>query len=200
MVDDHGGADQEYTACTLLTILQKHFSLGQPIQAHAACEALCSYMVDMRNVTKFVQWWCLTVLSLHAECYPLIYFDMALNFMCNLPEDGGWYLPLQQEMTRDCGQTSDSIDFGYLDALMDRVIDLDIQWHLLKGSNHSNWRKCDVCSQQSHTMEQHDPSKQCPVKSVPNGHPPNHQPGHPPDKSYNTPRADYADTILGSCQ
>ncbi|KAK0458327.1 uncharacterized protein EV420DRAFT_1643217 [Desarmillaria tabescens] len=160
MVDDHGGAEREFTVRTLLGILRKHFGLGQPVQAHAAREALRTYTVDMRNVSRFIQRWRSTILSLRAEQYPIIYFDVALNLVKNLPKDGGWYLPIRQEVTRDCGQAADAIDFAYFDSLMDRVLDLDTQWRLSKPSSRTLRKKCDICGQQSHTTEQHDPSKQ----------------------------------------
>ncbi|KAK0463156.1 uncharacterized protein EV420DRAFT_1639248 [Desarmillaria tabescens] len=193
MVNDHGGAGSEYTMRTLLAILHKHFGLGQPVQAHATWEVLRTYTVDMQNVVKYVQRWHSTILSLHAECYPIIYFDAALNFMHNLPEEGGWYLPIHQDVTRDCGQSPDVIDFGYFDNLLDRVIDLDMQWHLSKFSNRTSCRKCDICSQQSHSTDQHDPSKQCAVDSMSNGHPPPCPANCPPDKTYTTPHANLAD-------
>lgn len=47
MIDDFALADQGMTACQMLTILQKHFGLGDQIQAHATRESLHMYTTEM---------------------------------------------------------------------------------------------------------------------------------------------------------
>lgn len=130
----------------------------------------------------------MTILALHAENYPIVYIEVVLTFVCNLPEeDHGWFMALCQEVTQDCGMYSTNIGYEYLLSIVSRVTDLDTQWHLSKLSKRSHCPKCDICSLQSHSTEQHDPSKQCASDSSStsksstqsNHHPSTHPPDHP---------------------
>ncbi len=104
MVDDLDYTGVLFTARNMLARLRKHFGLGDHIQVNAAHEALRSFTVDMRNIPRYVQKWCSTILALRAERYPIVYIDTVLNFVHNLPEeDHGWFMSLRQEVTHDCG-------------------------------------------------------------------------------------------------
>ncbi len=161
MVDDLEEYSDLFTARDMLTRLQKYFGLGDHIQANAACKALCNFTVDMRNIPKYVQKWRSTILALHAEHYPIGYIDTVLNFMRNLPvKDHGWFMSRWQEVTQECGQNPNSIDYNYLIGIVNHIVDLDTQWRMSKLSKCSLHPKCDVCGLQSHMTQQHDPSKQ----------------------------------------
>ncbi len=87
----------------------------------------------MWNIPKYVDKWCSTILALCAEQYPLIYTETVLNFVQNLPEDDhGWFMAIKQEVTRNCGLNHGNIDYEYLLSTINRVINLNTQWHLSK--------------------------------------------------------------------
>ncbi|KAK0216732.1 hypothetical protein EDD85DRAFT_798165 [Armillaria nabsnona] len=102
------------------------------------------------------------MLALRAESYPIVYIEAVLTFVRNLPEDDrGWFMSLRQEVTRDCGLYPNNIGYDYLVSIVGWVTDLDTQWCLSKQSKRTYHQKCEVCGLQSHSTEQHDPSKQC---------------------------------------
>ncbi len=105
-------------------------------------------------------------------------------------------MALRQEVTRDCGHNPGMIDYNYLVSIVNHVVDLDTQWCMSKLSKRSLRPKCDVCGLQSHTTQQHDPSKQCnPDSASTNRSNPQHftRPNtHPADRP-SIPRANYAD-------
>ncbi len=161
MVNDLCNTGTLFTARNMFAQLQHLYGLGDYIQANVAMESLCSFTMDMRNIPKYAQCWRSTMLTLCAESYPIVYIEAVLTFVRNLPEDDhGWFMSLCQEVTQDCGLYPNNIGYDYLISIVGWVTDLDTQWHLSKQSKHTYCQKCDVCSLQSHSMEQHDPSKQ----------------------------------------
>ncbi len=161
MVDDMEDSGVLFTAQDMLARLRKHFGLGNHIQANAARESLCTFMVDMRNIPRYVQKWRSIILALHAERYLIGYIDAVLNFVRNLPEeDHGWFMALRQEVTQDCGRNPGMVNYNYLVSIVNHVVNLDTQWWMSKLSKWSLRPKCNVCGLQSHTTQQHDPSKQ----------------------------------------
>ncbi|KAK0231993.1 hypothetical protein EDD85DRAFT_792904 [Armillaria nabsnona] len=161
MVNDLRNTGALFTACDMFARLQHLYGLGDYIQANVVMESLCSFMMDMWNIPKYTQRWHSTMLALRTESYPIVYIKVVLTFVRNLPEDDrGWFMSLHQEVARDCGLYPNNIGYNYLISIVGWVTDLDTQWHLSKQSKCTYRQKCDVCGLQSHSTEQHDPSKQ----------------------------------------
>lgn len=139
------------------------------------------------SIMNFVTQWRGVMLSIQTLCQPVIYINVMLDFINNLPtEANNPYTALKQEVYNNYFENPARIDYNYFVHITNCILTLDFQFQALCITRSQNCPKCAKCNGLGYMMEQHlnNPNYNQPTTITLGKPSPKNEDHGPPNRAY----------------